>query len=103
MSNGAQPGVVHLVKTLLTIVGATVAIGATAVAVVAYFLSMEPRAVAEKEHEAIKTEFRSADGVIIDHARAAEEQIRDVGRDVKTVKCILQAPTMKAKARCGLE
>ena len=51
----------------------------------------------------MKIEYRGSDAQIIEHARVVEQQLGEVGRDTKTIKCILTAPSMKAKAKCGLE
>ena len=65
---------------------------------------------AGEAHDRIRAEYRNADAIIEARAEeieaktdAATVQFREVGRDVKTIKCLMLSPNVKAKSRCGLE
>jgi hypothetical protein len=59
---------------------------------------------------ASKDELRQIDVVNVAEHKAIRDDVsklssgvEDVGRDVKTIKCLMLAPSNKAKQRCGLE
>jgi hypothetical protein len=104
MSNGQQTaGWVHLLKTISVIVSTTVLIGGLAVGLVLWFSRVQLIPEAVEQHEALRTEFQAADIIIDRKTEITTGQLKEVGRDVKTIKCLIQAPSMKAKAKCGLE
>ena len=102
MTTEGRMAVVALVKTLLTIAGSTIALAALAVGAVAWFLGVQTKTEAAAQHDEIRTEVRAADTKIEIKADTAQSELRTIGRDVRTIKCLLTRPA-KQRQNCGLE
>ncbi len=92
------------------IVSTTLGIGGVSWAVAAWGTTRvsttdSAAALAKIEGQAIndKVELQLEDQRIDRKVNSAIEEMKQVGRDVKTVKCILLAPNSKQKSRCALE
>ena len=97
-------------KVIGLIVSITIGIATVAWSVVSWATSVVTIGEATEAHSKIeaqaindKVELQLEDSEIDKKADAAIEEVKQVGRDVKTVKCILLAPNRQAKARCALE
>jgi len=100
--NGARIAVVAFFKTVSTIVGVTVLVGGIFVSIVLWFTSVQTKEEAEAQHSAIQSDMAAADKMIEQKVNAVIEQVEPVGRDVKTIKCLMLAPNRKSRERCGL-
>jgi len=90
-------------RQIAAIVAITGALATIAWQVSSFALGTVTHQEAQIEHQAIRGEMKIGDEKIDVKASAAADQIKEVGRDVKTIKCLMLAPTVKAKQRCGLE
>lgn len=86
-------------KIISIVVGLTISMASVAWGVVSFAQSLQPKVEAMAQHEVLHERVSAVD----DKADNALVQTTTIGRDVKTIKCILMAPNRKGKERCGLE
>jgi len=103
MTREQRLSIVHTFKTLSTMLGFIMLVGGLAVAAVLKFSDIQSAQESKDQHRQIREEYKAADALIIEHAREVESQLKDVGRDVRTIKCLILAPNAKQKQKCGLE
>lgn len=68
-----------------------------------WVFSVQMKDQAAREHDLIKSEIGASVQALEVQVSPALKQVESVGRDVKTIKCLMLAPSAKAKQRCGLE
>jgi len=103
MADMAKGNIISAIKALSAIIGFTLIIGGMIISAVMWFSKVQTIDVAEKQHKEIKSEMVAADTLLDQKATTVKIEVKKVGRDVKVIKCLLQAPNNRAKARCGLE
>lgn len=103
-SNGMRR--VQDLKTISLVIGVTAALASAAWGIVSWAQSMKPRVEATADHEVLHRRITSANesaAAADKHATDVEKKIEPIGRDVKTIKCLMLAPNQKARAKCGLQ
>jgi hypothetical protein len=61
------------------------------------------RSEAEASRSALHQRISRVKEVVDKNTHDVEQVQQTIGRDVRTIKCILTAPSRKAKGNCGLE
>jgi hypothetical protein len=110
MTSDGRAELLHIAKTIGPIVTTMMLVGGLAVSLVLWVSRVQTQPEAEAQHMAIRSEIQAAtielhnsDVAIDAKASTASSSIKEIGRDVRTIKCLLLSPSTKAKARCGLE
>ena len=67
-----------------------------------WFSKVQMAPEAQKQHEAIRSEFEANDTLIDRKVDAVTGEVKAIGRDVRTVKCLLTT-VGKRRQNCGLE
>jgi len=90
-------------KTLSLIIGVTLALASAAWGIVSWAQSLKPRAEARSDHEVLHRRITEVDKKTLDAEQHVNRVEQTIGRDVKTIKCILTAPNRRSKEKCGLQ
>lgn len=88
--------------TISLIIGIVLGLAGGAWSIVSWAQSVLPRTEAEQKHEVIHHRISEVDRKADNNERNVEVIQQTIGRDVKTIKCLLTAPNRKAKQNCGL-
>jgi hypothetical protein len=88
------------VAAIITIAGAC---GAVAWWVVGFVSGAQTWMVAAKQHEEIRLEMRHGDEAVDLKASTAVGAVHAIGKDVRTIKCLLTKTKRKERDACGLD
>lgn len=90
-------------KVIGLVVSITLGLGGMAWTVVSWASSVKTNEVARQDHEVLHRRITKVNDKAEGAVQEQEKMQQTIGRDVKTIKCLLTAPNRKAKANCGLE
>lgn len=101
MTNAMKSRVADL-KVVALIVTITAALAGGAWSVVSAFSAKMDRTEAETSHTILHKRITAVDDKASENTRGLEHTQQTIGRDVRTIKCILTAPK-RGRKNCGLE